>query len=157
MSYATRALALSYCGRLAKTTTATSVPSLTDLDSFVTDRSNIIDAALKSRGIATPVAAPAEFVAELAALNAKGAAADMMQAAFITNDTNDRGAGSLYLKEFVDRVNQLKAGIGVPVGLSTAETDLAPRYGATDTFASDDTSWERSVQSTPIFRLGRQF
>lgn len=157
MAYATQAQALSYCGRLAKTTTATSVPSTADLATFITDRANAIDAALAGRGLSTPVTAPAEFLAELAGLNARGAAGDMMQAAFITNDSNDRGAGALYLKEFTDRVNQLRSGIGVPVGLTTAEADLAPRYGATDPQADMDTVWQQNVQITPIFRLGRQF
>ncbi len=59
MAYATSPQALSYCGRLAKTTTANSFPSTLDLATFLTDRSNIIDATLKGRGLTVPVTGPA--------------------------------------------------------------------------------------------------
>src|ERR1700690_1575781 len=116
-------------GRLSKSVNSGSTPSTTDITTFIPDRSNQLDAALKSRGLTVPVIAPAEFVAELAGLNAKGAAADMMNAAYISND---RGNGAILLKEFLGRVAQLYQGVGIPVGVGVAESDLAPRSYFTD-------------------------
>ena len=126
MSYGTSAQALSYMGRLGKTTNGTSVPSITDLATFVTDCSNQIDSHLKSRGLSVPVTTPAEFVAELASLNAKGAAGYMMTSAYISNDSNDRGTGAILLKEFLGRLSDFDKGLGLPVGTAVFEPDLAP-------------------------------
>jgi len=56
-------------------------------------------------------------------------------------------------------VNQIRSGIGVPVGLTTAEADLAPRYGPLDLVATGgvDSSFDREQQTAPLFRINQQF
>lgn len=179
MAYATQAQALSYMSRLAKTTTGSSFPSTSDLATFIADTAGIIDAAVKSRGLTTPVTAPAEFVAELGSLNAKAAAAQMMIAAYITNDSNDRGNGEILWKQFTDRIAQIYKGVGVPVAVSVAEADLAPRSFFTDYSAvgsggdgqivgdfnvpaelaqpSPTDPWGDTINSEPLFRRDRRF
>lgn len=140
MSYCTTAQVISQIGRLGKGLSTTSVPNTAaDLTGFISDRSNQIDMALSSRGLSVPVVntTPASpqltaFLAELARLNAEGAAADMMLAAYITNDSNDRGTGAIKLKSFEARLDDFRKGIGIPVGIAVAETDLAVRSNATD-------------------------
>lgn len=184
MVYGTRAAVLSYCGRLAKTITSTSVPALTDLDTFLADRSSEIDNALKSRGLTTPVTTPAELVATVTSYAVLGAAGNAMLAAYITNDTNDRGTGGSYLKQFTDFIARIIAGKGVPVGAAVAEPDLAPRSYFTDAGAvggggpaggsSSTPGWEwnddpsnafptgtdqfgQPVSAAPIFTIGQRF
>ncbi len=118
-------------GRLSKNISATSVPSTADITTFITSRANQIDAALGSLGLSVPVTAPAWFVADLVRLNAEGAAADMHLAAFVTNDSNDRGVGGMYLKSFEDTLDDYRRGIGVPTGVAVAEADFAVRSNAT--------------------------
>ncbi len=177
---------LSQVGRLAANNgiSATTNPSLTDIDSFLTDRATQIDAALASRGLAVPIvnSTPANptltaFLAELARLNAEGAAADAMLAAYITNDSNDRGTGAIKLKSFEATIGRLQAGRGIPVGLSVAEPDLAPRSYFTDagaiggsgvssgefgdwtngTYTSGQDQFGQPVSAKPIFTIGAQY
>lgn len=122
MAYATQADALTYCGRINLTLSPTSTPSTNDVNQFLTDRSNQIDAALKSRGIAVPIT-DSVFAAELVSLNAKGAAADLLNAAFPMNQNTVAAA---LLREFSARINQYYQGLGVPTGIAVAEPDLAP-------------------------------
>lgn len=163
MAYCTQAQALSYCGRLnagSALSQAGASPSLSDLNTFINDRSEQIDAALKARGLSTPITAPAEFVAELAALNARAAAADMMVASYLTNDGNDRGTGAIWLKDFTDRLNQIRQGIGVPVTVAAAEQDLAVHSLWTDSGATTSdgvNQFGERVPARPIFSIGRRF
>jgi hypothetical protein len=123
--YATQAQALSYCGRLSKSVSGTSVPSLTDLTTFLTDRSNHIDSVLASRGLTVPVTQPAWFLAQLVALNAKGAAGDMLNAAYTSTDASGVNPGSVYQREFLKIIDGYIKGEGIPVAVAVAETDLA--------------------------------
>lgn len=145
--YATQAKVQTFLGRLL-TVTATSVPSASDVADFLTQRSQEIDSALSSRGIVTPVTSPQWFLDELIGLNAKGAAADVFRAALITGEGNDRSsAGPSLLKEYTDRLNQLRLGTGVPVGVAVSETDLAVRSNATGPNAR---------RTEPMFRRERR-
>jgi hypothetical protein len=108
-AYATRAQALAYAGRLAKSTGETSVPSLSDLDQFLTDCTGEIDAALGQRGFSTPITVTGTFLDSLTALCAKGAAAHMFTAANMTTDDTGRNAGSLLLKEYTQGLAALRS------------------------------------------------
>jgi hypothetical protein len=133
--YATLVQVLSQCGRLSKSIDGASTPSVTDVIGFIADRAAQIDEALQSRGLATPLTAQsvsAGVLASFARLNAEGAAADTMLAAYITNDGNDRGTGAIKLKSFETRIAQLYKGEGVPVAMPVMESDLAPRSYFTD-------------------------
>ncbi len=161
MVYAGDSDALPYLRRL--NLSSSSIVTLADLDTFLAQRGNQIDAALKSRGLQTPLTsppAPPEFLAELVALNAKGAAADVMLALYVTNDGNDRGTGAALLKEFTDRINQLRQGVGVPVSVPVAEADLAVHSLWTDANAigTDGVNqFGERVPAAPVFSMGRRF
>lgn len=54
---------------------ATTNPSSTEVESFITQIGNEIDSLLLGRGLVTPITTPAEFVSTLKLGNAQGAAA----------------------------------------------------------------------------------
>ncbi len=156
MVYSTRAAVLSQVGRLAANggISTTTTPSLTDLDTYLSNRSNQIDNVLASRGLTIPIvnSVPVSpvltaFLAELDRLNAEGAAADAMLAAYISNDSNDRGTGAIKLKSFENTLAQWVKGEGLPVGISVAEQDLAVRSWATDNRAFVHEPWFRRRQA----------
>jgi len=58
-----------------RTYSATSNPSLTEIDDFMTQIGNELDSVLLGRGLTVPVTAPASLVGALKLANAQGAAA----------------------------------------------------------------------------------
>lgn len=130
MSYATVAQVQAYVPLLPISSGST--PSSAAVQTFLDDRSETIDAALASRGYAVPVTAPSWFVEDLARLNAEGAAGDVWLAAFISAPgINASANGQARLKNYMDRVSELRQGIGVPVGAAYQEVDQAVRSEAT--------------------------
>jgi hypothetical protein len=111
---------------------STSKPNTTQVQNFINNRSQEIDIAIRSRALAVPVADSA-WLPELIQLNAKGAAADCMNAAY----PSDSGPGSTalgpqLLREYLARLSEIKRGVGIPVAVPAMESDLAPRSYWTD-------------------------
>lgn len=80
---------MSYCsitdvqGLLAQRVfSASTKPTTTQVNTFISDVSSVIDTALQGRGLATPVTTPADFVTYLKQVNAMGAAALAEQAMY---------------------------------------------------------------------------
>jgi hypothetical protein len=160
VGYATRGQVLSYMGRLMKTTTDTSTPALADVDGYLADTAGTIDEALASRGIATPVTAPAASVEALARLNAIGAAAHAHLAAYGA-DATDRGTGATLLRLFEQRITEIYAGKGLAVGLAASErvsavSSLWTDAGATSA-APGVSPFGEPVSTQPLFRVGRPY
>lgn len=107
-------------------------PSTTDVLTFLEDRANAIDSALASRGYVVPVTEPTWLLADLARLNAMGAAGDVWLAAFVmAPGVNATANGQALTKAFNDRITELQAGVGVPVMTAYQEVDQAVRSNAT--------------------------
>lgn len=135
----------------------TSRPNSTQVQGFLDQRAEEIDAAIRSRGIATPVT-DAAWTTELLGLNAKAAAGDTMNAAF----PSDAGPGSTalgpsLLREYNQRLIDIRRGNGIPIGVSVAEVDLAPRSDSTDLTVITEDDWQRDERLRPLFAVGRRF
>ncbi len=164
MAYADITQTQSY---LSLALSATSQPTLTQAQGILDDRAAEIDSALGSRGYSVPITSPAWFVADLAVLNAKGAAADCILQANPAFTTKGDGLittldpyGKQLLDYFVARLAELRQGIGVPVGVGRAETQQAPSGFFADTGAwgqdlTQKDDFGELIKSQPAFSRGR--
>lgn len=111
-----------------RTFTATSKPSTSDVDVFLTDTANELDGILRARGYTVPVPTTATSAyGLLAGYNALGAAAQAELAA-----PNPQGRSSDALKLWQDAKRMLRAGeIELDAPKDTGQA--VPRFGATAT------------------------
>lgn len=133
---------------------ATSHPTTVQVTAYLTDCSAMIDAALKSYGVGVPITAPAEFVAELKALEAMGAAGKVMIGIMPTSPSTVYSQSSAYWKTFTERLKDFRSGKGIPVAVGMAELDAAPRDAFTDGEAipsPGEDAWGDTLDSEPAF------
>ncbi|MFA5377468.1 MAG: hypothetical protein WC455_17080 [Dehalococcoidia bacterium] len=143
-----------------RTYDATTTPTLTQVDTYITDIAAEIDAALQSRGFTTPITAggtTTEFYAFICALNARGAAALAEQAMFPEGRglMTTPGSSSAYWKQYQDGLKWLREG-KLPTG-TTGEAPLPFSFyernqGNDDEPGSDTPEWQK-----PKFGMNKDF
>lgn len=140
---------------------ATDHPTSAQLTLIIVDVSAEIDAALLSRAIAVPVTTPPSFLADLLRLCAIGSAAYALAGMFPQAEgVGHSGLGVALMAEYLARVEEIRHGIGIPIGVVYSESDMAPRAFLTDAGAwgqPDGTVTDlvgNLIQSEPKFRVG---
>lgn len=156
MSYGTLGQVYGICAVILSSSGGNSGPSDAQITQFLTDRSSELDSAIASRGYAVPVVgvsnAAAAFLTELNLLASIGAAVDVWHASFI-NIAGVRSAdnpGASYEERYEARLDQIRTGVGVPVGLPVNETDLAPLSNDTNPVANA-WGWVEEPDCEPMF------
>lgn len=97
MAYAARSDVLARAGKFASAWSATTSPSLTDIDGFITDIAAVLNVAIAQHGITTPVTDPTA-VAALKGINADGALLLALEPTF-PGDTGPSAA-----QDFIERI-----------------------------------------------------
>jgi hypothetical protein len=138
------------------TISASSKPSTSQVQGYLDDCSQMIDAALSSRGVAVPITAPATFLADLKALCALGGAGKVLVGTYPQGaGPNAMSGRPTYWKDFLDRLEEFRRGLGIPVALTLSEHNNAPRGYFTDNNAigvTDATdAWGDTIDSNPAF------
>lgn len=135
-----------------RTYSATSTPSLTQIQEFIDRIAAEIDTVLRGRGLTPPATAPAELVTYLKQLNTLGAGAMTEQAMFpeATGQMSATSAQVLW-RQYRDGLEYLKTG-----PLASTEGAALPFSFASDQSGSTtepkDTTWNR-----PKFGKEREF
>lgn len=145
--------------------TSTTKVSTDELTKLLTQTNSEIDAALASQGLTTPVTTPDEFVNELAQLNARGSAALALLALYPAEaGPGSSGQAAQLWRAYLNRLKELRQGIGIPSGAVSADTT-----GTIRTFFGDQNAigegvdstltdqWGEKVDSAPKFTMGRKF
>jgi len=140
------------------------VPTTSDVQQFIDQRSAEIDAALGSIGLSVPLTTPSEAVTYLTQLNTQGAAADVWRSAWISSPGIDpqKNADDL-LAAFEKALDGFRTGTNLPSGVAIASTVRAPRSFFTDNYAigpdSNDTqdAWGDAIHSNPTLRRDRVY
>ncbi len=105
----------------------TSIPTITQVNEYLTNTAAEIDAALASIGLQTPVTQPASFVTALLHLNAVGAAALLLLSIYPAETESDKAPlGTVFLEEYKMRLQEFYERLGIPSGVLIAEPVLAP-------------------------------
>lgn len=143
------------------TITVASTPSTAQVTQMIANCANEIDSALLSGGYAVPITSPAVFLAELVQLNALGTAAWVAWQAFpATTGPDGSPLAAAMSKQYQARLQQLRLGVGVPVGLPRQELQKSP-MGFLDSsgawgnnFAAED-DFGHLIRSEPAFSRNR--
>jgi hypothetical protein len=106
---------------------ASTKPTTTQVNTFISDVSSVIDTVLQARGLTTPVTTPTDFVTHLKQVNAIGAAAHAEQAMYpeaggVGSTPNSKRLWEMYQAELKSlREDDLPISIaeGLPGGYAT--------------------------------------
>ncbi len=138
-----------------RTYSATSTPTQTQVEEFISKIAGEIDTILQGRGFTTPVTTPTAFVEFLEQTNAVGAAALAERAMFPEAQglMGNTSAAAVHWKQYQDALKWLREG-NLPTG---TEAEALPfsffeKNKATDEEPSDDPSWVR-----PKFGKNKEF
>lgn len=140
-----------------RTYSATSKPTLTQVQTYIDQIAGEIDSILKGRGLATPITIPAEFVTFLKQLNAVGAAALAERAMFpeAQGMMGSTSASAMHWRQYQDGIKWLKEG-QMPSDVDGDGTALPFSFFSDsisrDTEPKDDYDWQR-----PKFGKNKEF
>jgi hypothetical protein len=126
---------------------ASTTPTTTQVEEYITKIAGEVDSVLQGRGLGTPVTTPTAFVVFLIQLNAVGAAALAERAMFpeATGLMGSTSAAAVHWKQYQDGLKWLKEG-ALPTG-TTAEAlpfSFFEQNRANDTEPTEEHDWNGS-------------
>lgn len=141
---------------------ASSVPNTTQVQKYIDMTAAEINAAIGVSGLTVPVEAPTEFVDALAELNAMGAAALTLMAAFPEQGGDVSNAqGKILWDSYQQTLRDYRAGKGLPVGMNVSEDGRAVRSYFTDWGAIGNTTATDAsgmlIDAEPTFTREKSF
>lgn len=132
-----------------RTYSATTTPTTTQVEAFITRIAEEIDAVLAGRNFTVPLTAPAPLLAYLTHVNALGAAALAEQAMFPeTTAPGTSASGVLLWKQYQDALNFLRTG-ALPTTGSTGASggdlpfSFAEQAKVTETEPAENYEWQK--------------
>ena len=139
---------------------ATSNPSTTQAAQFMSAVAAEINTALASNGITVPVTTPAYFLDDVTRLNALGAAAMILQAAFPAREGPGSStlAASLML-QYRTALKAYRSGEGIPEDSLPSSRALENYFTNANAIGADDVedAFGAIVDANPIFSMGERF
>lgn len=146
--------------------TATSRPTLTQVQGFLDRLSAEVDGALASRGITVPITTPAYFLTSIDNLVSMGAAGQALMAALPgQGGPTTGGQGREYWNHYVEMLKAYRRGEGIPteveVEIITTEAGTPRSYftdiGAVGATAPVQDEWGEFVTGEGRFPPGKVF